>query len=178
MTRNFIIAILIALVILFFISKRLQMSKKLSENFSLGEFTKGGQFNPTKDIFDNIKALTVNVLQPLRNHFGKPIIITSGYRPEWYNKSIGGSQTSEHITGSAADIKIDGVSNSEIINAVKLLKLPVNQLIDETKETEKDRFSKWVHISHQRGAKNKGVILLAKNDFPDLKMNYEQIGYV
>ena len=85
---------------------------KLSENFSLSEFVKSGfadkygiDNTPTQDALENIKKLVATVLQPLRDEFGEPIIVTSGYRCERVNTGIGGAKNSDHKYGAAVDIK-------------------------------------------------------------------------
>lgn len=85
---------------------------KLSENFSLSEFVKSGYAEkygidntPTQDELANIKKLVTTVLQPLRDEFGEPIIVSSGYRCERVNNGIGGAKNSDHKYGAAVDIK-------------------------------------------------------------------------
>lgn len=79
-------------------------NKKLSANFKVREFA-------CKDGSDKILIDTelVELLQKLRNHFKKPITITSGYRTTMHNKKVGGSNNSYHLKGQASDIKISGV---------------------------------------------------------------------
>ena len=76
---------------------------KLSKNFSLNEMTKsqtalrrGIDNEPTNDEIDNLRILCEYVLQPVREHFGKPVTINSGFRSKELNKAIGGSTTSDH----------------------------------------------------------------------------------
>lgn len=80
-------------------------NKKLSTNFKVKEFA-------CNDGSDKILIDTelVELLQKLRNHFGKPIIINSAYRTSSYNKKVGGSTNSQHLLGKASDIKINGVN--------------------------------------------------------------------
>lgn len=84
-------------------------SKKLSENFAVAEFA-------CKDGCDKVLIDTglVEILQKIRNHFGKPIIITSAYRNDAYNRKIGGVSNSQHVRGTAADICISTVEPAEI----------------------------------------------------------------
>lgn len=80
---------------------------KLSKNFLLSEMlvTSTGIENvPTNKEIDNMKLLAEKILQPLREYMNRPIIITSGYRSYEVNKRVGGSKTSAHMTGRAADI--------------------------------------------------------------------------
>jgi len=118
---------------------------KLSENFTLEELliTSTGLPNkPTDAEIANLKALVVNILQPLRTHLGKPIQITSGFRSAAVNKAIGGSATSQHKIGQAADFHVDGMTNQQIIDKIRELKLPYDQIIDEQLKGKK-----WVHVS-------------------------------
>ena len=85
---------------------------KLSENFSLSEFVKSGfadkygiDNTPTPEALEYIKKLVTEVLQPIRDEFGEPIIVSSGYRCERVNNGIGGAKNSDHKYGAAVDIK-------------------------------------------------------------------------
>ena len=89
----------------------------------------------------NVAALVDTVLDPLREAWGKPIIVTSGYRCQELNKAVGGVKTSHHLSGMAADITTGNrVDNRRLFELVQKLGLPFTQLIDES------NFS-WVHIS-------------------------------
>ena len=89
----------------------------------------------------NVAALVDRVLDPLREAWGKPIIVTSGYRCQELNKAVGGVKTSHHLSGMAADITTGNrVDNRRLFELVQKLGLPFTQLIDES------NFS-WVHIS-------------------------------
>lgn len=127
---------------------------KLSENFSLAEFVKtstGIDNIPTPEAIENLKALVTNVLQPLRTYINKPIRITSGYRSPAVNAAVGGSSTtSQHMKGQAADLQIDGMTNQQIIDTVRKLKLPYDQIIDEQL-----RGSKWIHVSYSKTGNRK-----------------------
>ena len=93
---------------------------KLSENFYLSEFNcKDGTEVPYKYL-PNVKILAEN-LQVLRGYFGKPIYINSSYRTARHNKKIGGATHSKHLTASAADIRIDGVTSIIIKDAIVTL---------------------------------------------------------
>ncbi len=99
---------------------------------------------PTKEIEENLKALVDNVLDPLREAYGKPIIVTSGYRCEKLNTLLKGSKTSQHRFGQAADIKTSldtPTENKKLFDLVQKLNLPFDQLIDEY------NFN-WVHVSY------------------------------
>ena len=127
---------------------------KLSEHFTLEELTssitaknKGVKNVPSDTELKNLKDLATNVLEPLRIAYGKPIRVSSGYRCSALNKLIGGSKTSQHVLGQAADITSlsDTVEdNKELFDvALKLIaqgKIRVGQVIDEYNYN-------WVHIS-------------------------------
>lgn len=84
-------------------------NKKLSANFHVREFA-------SKDGADTILIDTklVDYLQQIRNKFGKPVIINSGYRSKAHNKAVGGASNSYHTKGMAADIIIDGISSKRV----------------------------------------------------------------
>ena len=98
---------------------------KLTLNFRLSEFKcKDGSGVPD-DLMDNVKLLCEN-LQVLRDHLGKPIRVISGYRSPRYNRRIGGARRSQHMLAKAADIRVSGMSPSE-------LKREIEKLIKEGK---------------------------------------------
>lgn len=95
-----------------------------------------------KNLKSDIEALVDKVLDPLREAWGKPIIVTSGYRCPALNKAVGGVATSQHQKGQAADITAGSpVDNARLFQLVQTLKLPFDQMIDES------NFS-WLHISY------------------------------
>lgn len=90
-------------------SKAKDGNKKLSNNFRVREFAcKDG----TDVIFVSLDL--VQVLQKIRTHFGKAVTITSAYRTPSHNKSVGGTTYSQHLYGTAADIKVSGVSPKKV----------------------------------------------------------------
>jgi hypothetical protein len=90
----------------------------------------------------HLTLLTERVLDPLREAFGKPIKVNSGYRCPKLNKAVGGSATSQHMTGQAADITGGSkAENKKLFDLVRSLKLPFDQLIWENGGT-------WVHVSY------------------------------
>ena len=95
---------------------------KLSNNFSLKEMVKsqtaerkGINNNPSEDHMNNLKLLCENVLQPVRDHFGKVVTVSSGYRSPELCEAIGSSKNSQHAKGQAADFEIFDVSNQELV---------------------------------------------------------------
>jgi hypothetical protein len=123
---------------------------KLSANFSLAELTKTNvrQFDntPSMQVIDNLQVLVDSVLQPIRNKFG-PVTVTSGYRSPEVNKAIGGSTTSDHCFGFAADFEVAGVDNKELARWVAD-NLKFKQLILEFYKGVPD--SGWVHVSYDK----------------------------
>ena len=97
-------------------SKAKEGNVKLSKNFTVKEFACS---DGTDTVF--ISLALVNLLQKIRDHFGKAVIINSAYRTEAHNKSIGGATYSQHKYGLAADIHIDGVTPKEIAAYVETL---------------------------------------------------------
>ena len=91
---------------------------------------------------NNLTYLVKEILQPIRDKYGKPITVTSGYRCPSVNRMVGGSANSQHVKGQAADIKCE--DNKELWNLiVEMIKegdIVVGQLIDEKKLS-------WIHIS-------------------------------
>ena len=93
---------------------------RLTENFNLTEFASKDGYAFPQDVKVNLSELAKN-LQVLRDHFGKSITITSGYRSPAHNVRIGGAKDSFHVRGMAADIQISGVSPRLVYNAIELL---------------------------------------------------------
>ncbi len=99
---------------------------QLSKNFWLAEFTQsqvatrlGISNNPNPHEIAALRQLAENVLQPIRDHFGKPVVINSGFRSPRVNHQIGGAASSQHTRGEAADIEIPGVSNLELAKWIR-----------------------------------------------------------
>ena len=125
----------------------------LSANFSLKELTKsdtatrlGIDNTPDAETIDNLKTLCDKVLQPVREHFGKSVTVNSGYRSPESNAAVGGSKTSDHCRGYAADIEIAGVANAELAQWI-MDNLDYTQLILEF-YTQGIPDSGWVHVSY------------------------------
>jgi hypothetical protein len=125
----------------------------LSANFSLKELTKsdtatrlGIDNTPDAETIDNLKTLCDKVLQPVREHFGKSVTVNSGYRSPESNAAVGGSKTSDHCRGYAADIEIAGVPNAELAQWI-MDNLDYTQLILEF-YTQGIPDSGWVHVSY------------------------------
>jgi hypothetical protein len=110
---------------------------------------------------ENFKLLAEKVFEPIRTHFGVPIHISSGYRSVELNKCIGGSLTSEHCSGEAIDIDMDGtpngVTNKMVFDYIKD-NLDFNQLIYEFGDSKNPD---WVHVSYKSTGKQKKQVLKA-----------------
>lgn len=142
-------------------------STKLSPNFTVGELSrseaaarKGVDNTPTPEALENLRALCEKVLQPLRDAMKKPMHINSAYRGPEANAAVGGSKTSQHMTGEAADIEFDGFDNKLLAKKIIELKLPFDQLILEFVDADRPG-SGWVHVSHKRSGPQRGQVLRA-----------------
>ena len=139
---------------------------KLTENFTLREMIRSntadakGIVNIPNDVQINfIRELCINILQPVRDKFGVPIRISSGFRSPKLNVAIGGSTSSQHcaLRGAAADIQMDEM-NAEIFNYIKN-ELIFDQLIWEFGDDENPD---WVHVSFHKGNNRKEVLKAIK----------------
>lgn len=142
------------------------MSMKLSENFTLTEFIKsqaGERLNientPTPEHLENIKNLVNKIIQPARTHFNRVFVINSGYRSVKLNKVIGGSATSQHCVGEAADIECPGISNYALAKYI-MENFEFDQLILEF-YTPGILDSGWVHVSLKRTGTQRRQVLTA-----------------
>lgn len=125
----------------------------LTANFSLNEMTKsetalrmGFDNTPGKTETEALRLLCEKVLQPVRDHYGKGVKVNSGYRSPESNAAVGGSKTSDHCKGQAADIEIPGVPNAELAQWI-MDNLDYTQLILEF-YTPGIPDSGWVHVSY------------------------------
>ena len=141
---------------------------KLTANISLSELTKsqtatrkGIDNTPSPEHQENLRLLCEAVLQPVREHFGRVVTVTSGYRSPELCTAIGSKITSQHARGEAADFEIFGVSNKELADYIHE-HLDYDQLILEY-WNESDPNSGWVHCSYSEG-KNRKQYLKAYKD--------------
>ena len=139
---------------------------QLSKNLVLAEVIrsetakrKGISNMPTPEHIENFKKLAENVFQPIRDHFGVPIYISSGYRSKALNKAVGGSLSSQHCQGEAIDIDMDGTSitNKQIFDFIKD-NLVFDQMIWEFGT---DKNPGWVHVSYESTGRQRKQILKA-----------------
>jgi zinc D-Ala-D-Ala carboxypeptidase len=142
----------------------------LSKNFTIDELCKsqlatdcGIENKPDSDeVVNNLKLLCEKVLQPVRDHYGKPVRINSGYRSEQVNMLARGSKTSDHILGCAADIEINGIPNAELAQWIAD-NLDYTQVILEF-YTPGIPDSGWVHVSYNPENLKKQNLTAAKVD--------------
>lgn len=136
------------------------------KHFKLEEFTRSAtaeKFNidntPNDYVIYNLDKLVVNVLDPLREAFGSPIKITSGYRSYLVNKMVGGVKNSQHMSGKASDIVPIGKSFDEFVKFVEewIKDKNFNQCIIESSGK-----SKWIHISYDEGNNRKKIFSITK----------------
>jgi len=132
---------------------------KLSEHLELSEVIRsesakrnGISNMPMPDHIENFKILATKVFEPIREHFGVPIRISSGYRSAALNKCVGGSATSQHSSGEAIDIDQDAttITNKQVFEYIKD-NLTFDQLINEFNYA-------WVHVSYKANGKQRGEI--------------------
>ena len=145
------------------------MIVQLSPNFSLHEMTKSDTAlrnnldnNPKADEVANLKRLCEIILQPIRNHYAKGVKINSGYRSPSVNKAAGGSTTSDHCKGMAADIEIPGIANADLANFIKD-NFEFTQLILEF-YTPGIPDSGWVHVSYNPSNLKKQCLTAVKKN--------------
>lgn len=138
------------------------------KHFTIQELTrsdtairKGIDNTAPKEAQENLTRLVDNVLDPLREAWGGPITVTSGYRSAALNKAVGGSATSDHLKGCAADITVGSRGqNKKLFTLIQKLGLPFDQLIHE-KGSVKDG-PDWVHVSYREVGQNRKQILYLK----------------
>tara|TARA_B100001939_G_C16943659_1_gene619305 strand:+ start:2627 stop:3064 length:438 start_codon:yes stop_codon:yes gene_type:complete len=124
----------------------------LTEHFSLHEFTRSQvaarkkiKNTPDMATIERMRRLCHYVLEPCRQHFKSPVIITSGYRSTYLNRAIGGAKGSQHVLGEAADIWVVGKTNREVFEWI-FKNVEFDQLIYEYPGS-----SGWVHVSYTAG---------------------------
>ena len=125
------------------------MSVRLSPHFSLPEMIvsqtaarRGIDNTPGDAEIAALRSLCIEVLEPVRKHFDRPVIVSSGYRSPKLNRAIGGSSSSQHCKGEAADFTVPGVSVLDLAQWMHR-NLNYDQLIYE--------FGSWVHVSYRAG---------------------------
>ena len=128
----------------------------MTNNFTLAELIRTSSTYPNKpSTLEKIalKQLAVKVLQPLRDAYGKPITVNSGYRSPLVNKSVGGVPTSQHVKGEAADITSGSKQENKVLFDLIKNTLDFDQLINERDYT-------WIHVSFRTGKNRKQILKL------------------
>lgn len=141
----------------------------LTKNFTLEELSNSSTAKrlgidniPNNEQVENLRLLCEKVLQPIREKYGKPIIISSGFRCEKLNKAIGGSPTSEHRYGMAADFHSlsDTLSDNKALwDLIRTMNLNFGQLIYEYGS---DSGPDWIHISYNEKNNRKQILRCKK----------------
>ena len=140
---------------------------RLSKNFSYDELVYSATAErlkldntPNEKEIEFLRKLANEVLQPIRDKWGRPIVVTSGFRSEKVNNAVGGVKNSQHRLGQAADLKIGSKSQNKalfnfIADLVKKGEIRVGQLIDEYGYS-------WIHVSLPREGKVNNQVLHIK----------------
>ena len=145
---------------------------KLTANITLDELTKsqvaerkGINNNPNPQQIENLKALAVNILQPVRSHYDKPLLISSGFRCAQLCVEIGSSINSQHVADNdcaAADFEIPSVDNRELALYIKN-QLEFDQLILEFYR-DNEPSSGWIHCSYSTNANRQQSLRAFRED--------------
>lgn len=120
---------------------------KLSRDFQLGEFMvtgTGAENIPDARAIRQLRYLVNFILQPLRDHLGVPIRVSSGYRNKLVNSQVGGAENSQHLTGNAVDLSVEGYTPQNLIDIIQGIGLPFDQMIAEEKGGVQ-----WLHLSYR-----------------------------
>lgn len=142
------------------------LQEYLSEHFQLIEFVRSGTAirlhidnRPSPVVVERLRALCVNVLEPLRRRFGV-IRITSGYRCYALNKAVGGVSNSQHLVGEAADLHVGGREAGQKVFDFIRQNLDFDQLLFEHRRSDGAR---WLHVSYKSdGGKNRRQALMMR----------------
>ena len=147
---------------------------QLSGHFSLRELTKsqtatrkGIDNTPTPEHIENLTDLCLQVLEPTRRNFGKPMVITSGFRSEALCEAIGSKSTSQHAQGMAADFEMFGMDNKTLANYIND-NLIFDQLILEFYNSEEPN-SGWVHCSYNKKDNRKQYLIYDGKTYTEVK---------
>jgi hypothetical protein len=139
----------------------------LSKSFTLNELIKsqeatrlGIDNTPNEEHILNLKLLCENVLQPIRDYYGMPVSVSSGYRSAKLCEAIGSSSKSQHTKGQAADFEIFGVANKDLADFV-VKNLDYDQCILEF-WNENEPNSGWVHCSFNSSGNRKQFLKAEK----------------
>lgn len=143
---------------------------QLTPHFRLSEFLRSSTATarkidntPSLDVVSNLQQLCVNVLEPMREHVGQAVVISSGYRSPALNKAVGGSSTSQHMTGEACDIHIPDEETGKKWFTWMMDNLKFHQLIWEKSTPTSTRH--WIHVAYKQDGHNAQHVIqnLVKN---------------
>jgi len=147
---------------------------RISKNFTLDEFllsqtaTRHGiDMDPPTQVISNIRDLVNGCLQPLRDEVKKPIFISSGYRPQKLNEMIGGSATSAHIRGHAADFTVVGMTPFDTCELIVVMELPFDQMIHE--------YGRWVHLGVGHNLRGETLTAILSNGHPRFEFGIRRL---
>jgi zinc D-Ala-D-Ala carboxypeptidase len=139
----------------------------LSKSFTLNELTKsqealrlGINNTPNDEHIENLKILCENILQPIRDFYGMPVSVSSGYRSAALCEAIGSSSKSQHTKGQAADFEIFGMANKDLADWI-VQNLDYDQCILEFWNPD-DPNSGWVHCSYNDSGNRKQYLSAQK----------------
>ena len=134
---------------------------KLSTNFTLEELTisqtalrNNIDNTPNEEEIENLKRLCINILQPLRDDFELPLVVSSGFRSKELSSLVGSKITSQHCSGCAADFIIPGVDNKKVFKHI-VENLPMDQAILEYYTEENGG---WIHVSYVPNGRGQALI--------------------
>jgi hypothetical protein len=139
----------------------------LSKSFTLNELTKSQEATrlgidniPNEEHIENLKILCEKILQPLRDYYGMPVSVSSGYRSVALCEAVGSSAKSQHTKGQAADFEIFGVANKDVADFITQ-NLEYDQCILEF-WNENEPNSGWVHCSFNKDGNRKQYLKAQK----------------
>lgn len=116
---------------------------------------KGLDNTPTEQVEKNLTILVEKILDPLREMYGKPIIVNSGYRSPEVNVAVNGSKTSQHVLGEAVDITAGSKKENKKLFELIRDNFEFDQLINENNYS-------WIHVSYREGRLRKQILKLGK----------------
>jgi hypothetical protein len=140
------------------------MMTPISKNFTLEEMTSSAMAMDkridntfSREVLYNLQLLVDHVLQPLRDLYGRPIHVHSGYRSVALNRAVGSADSSQHVLGQAADISVGGkVENRALFDLIVGSDILFDQLVDESDY-------QWIHVSYRVVGNRRMVLHLKEN---------------